>query len=458
MLKDQKSTVRNDTIAAIATPKGQGGIGIVRISGPDSLSIAESICCRSFSPVNSRQAILSPFHNKFGKAIDQGIVIFFPSPSSFTGEDIIELHGHGGSTVLSLLLDSAIEYGARMAKPGEFTLRAFLNNKIDLVQAEAIADLISSKTALSAQFAVRSLEGEFSERIEYLVSSITALRARVEAMLDFPEEEIEEMTVDTLRQDIQQLLNLHNEIIQSVKSGIVYSEGLRIIIAGRPNVGKSSLLNALTGQERAIVTEFPGTTRDIIREFISIDDIPIQLVDTAGLRDTDNVIELEGIRRTRKELSDADLVLFVVDDSLDEKLFLEEYKISGNIPVTIVRNKIDLTGRLPGTQFSSLNVPEIAISVLRDEGIIELKNHIKSCAGLSNHDDGIFVARKRHKIALESSLLSLEKSIINIDNDYPIEILAEDLAHAHRHLSEITGKFVTEDLLEKIFSSFCIGK
>lgn len=458
MLKDQKSTAHSDTIAAIATPKGQGGIGIIRISGPNSLSIAESICHRGFSLENSRQAILSSFHNKYGKVIDKGFVIFFSSPFSFTGEDIIELHGHGGSTVLNLLLDSVLEYGSRLAKPGEFTLRAFLNGKIDLVQAEAIADLISSKTALSAQFAVRSLEGEFSKRIEYLVSSITSLRARVEAMLDFPEEEIEEMTVATLRQDIQQLLNLHNEIIRSVKSGIVYSEGLRVIIAGRPNVGKSSLLNALTGQERAIVTELPGTTRDIIREFISIDGIPIQLVDTAGLRDTNNVIELEGIRRTRKELSESDLVLFVIDDSLDEELLLEEYSIPDGIPVTIVRNKIDLTERLPGILFSGSNVAEVAVSVLRDEGIIELKEHIRSCADLSNHDDGIFIARKRHNIALESSRLSLEKSIINIDNKYPVEILAEDLAQAHRYLSEITGNFVTEDLLEKIFSSFCIGK
>ena len=444
-----------DTIAAIATPPGVGGVGIIRISGKQVRSIAQTITGKALI---SRQASFCKFQNSAGEVIDEGIALFFPAPNSFTGEDILELQGHGGPIVMDLLLQSVLACGVRLAQPGEFSQRAFLNEKLDLAQAEAIADLIESGTAAAAKLAVRSLEGEFSRRIHRLVDQVIGLRMYVEAAIDFPEEEVDFLADEKVSTNLQNILDELRGVQKSAQLGRLLRDGMTLVIAGRPNAGKSSLLNALVGRESAIVTEVPGTTRDLLREQIQLDGMPLHLIDTAGLRESDDFVEKEGIRRAREEIAKADRVLWIFDDHIDpEHDAFDRTTLPQDVPVTLVRNKIDITGSTAQITPTE-NEIEVAVSAKTGAGMDILREHLKTSMGYTGNQEGEFIARRRHLDALERAgghLLQGQRVFLETGSG---ELMAEDLRQAQLALAEITGEFTADDLLGKIFSSFCIGK
>jgi tRNA modification GTPase len=439
-----------DTIVAIATAQGRGGVGVIRLSG----AAVPDIACKLLGELPSpRYAQYTNFPDAQGRIIDHGIVLYFVAPHSYTGENVLELQGHGGTAVLQLLLQRCIELGARLAQPGEFTRRAFLNNKLDLAQAESVADLIEATTSEAARSAMRSLQGDFSAVIHGLVDELISLRMLVEAMLDFPEEDIE--VVDSVRRDIL-LQTLHNKLsftLQSAKQGSLLREGAHIVLAGRPNVGKSSLLNQLSGEEVALVSEVPGTTRDVIRQVIQLHGVPLHIIDTAGLRESQDTIENMGIERTHQTLQKADLILLLLEanqeiTSQDEAIL--EF-LPDDIPRLLVFNKSDLLEREKVKHGANC----VYVSAKTGEGIEELCNKLLELVGWRNQESGVFMARTRHLLALSMAQSHLEQAN---NLRYNSELFAEELRLMQQALSSITGEFSADDLLGEIFSRFCIGK
>ncbi len=451
-----------DTIAAIATAPGRGGVGIVRLSGPAALSIGERLTGLSLQP---RYAHFCRFSSADGNVLDTGIIISFPGPGSFTGEDVVELQGHGGPVILDLLIKACLAHGARQARPGEFSERAYLNGKLDLAQAEAIADLINSTTERAAINASRSLRGEFSRKIDELVDSVTRLRVYVEAAIDFPEEEIDFIEDGQVREQLAQIMERLDAVMTEARQGTLLQEGMKLVIAGRPNAGKSSLLNALSGQESAIVTAIEGTTRDVLREHIQIDGMPLHIVDTAGLRESADEVEREGIRRAWSEMESADHILLVVDgsdpahDSDDPSVIWPEVNqhLTRDIPVTVIHNKCDLSGRQPGIS-QAARCTVIELSAKHGQGLALLKNHLKECMGFDAGGEGSFSARRRHLQSLQRASEALAAGNSQLLNAGAGELLAEDLRLCQQCLGEITGAVSSDELLGEIFSSFCIGK
>jgi len=444
-----------DTIAAIATAPGKGGVGIVRVSGPKSHEIAEKILNK---PPGIRIAEYLAFTDKSGETIDTGISLYFKKPHSFTGEDVLELQAHGGPVVLDLLLKRVLELGARPARAGEFTEQAFLNDKMDLAQAEAVADLIEAESAEAAKAAVRSLQGEFSENIHDLVEKLIELRLYVEAALDFPEEEIDFISDGKVEAKLVNIEDAFDYVFKSARQGSLLREGMTLVIAGRPNAGKSSLLNQLAGHESAIVTDIPGTTRDVLREHIQIDGLPLHVIDTAGLRESDDPVEQEGVRRAWKEIEKADRILLLVDDThRDEDHLQIEEQLPSHIGVTRVFNKIDKSGR-EAELIETASETDIALSAKTGAGMAILKNHLKQCMGYEQSNEGRFMARRRHIEALENAEKHLQIARYNLIELKAGELLAEELRVAQQYLNDITGEFTSDDLLGRIFSSFCIGK
>ncbi len=444
-----------ETIAAIATPPGQGGVGIIRVSGGMATAIAEAIIGRVPEP---RYATFARFRDTDTNVIDEGIALLFLTPNSFTGEDVLELQGHGGPVVMDLLLQRVLELGARLAHPGEFSQRAFLNGKLDLAQAEAIADLIESGTAAAARLAVRSLQGVFSHHIHELVEAVTRLRMYVEVAIDFPEEEIDFLSSGKVSTDLQAIQHQLEDVFKSAQIGRVLRDGMTLVIAGRPNSGKSSLMNALAGRETAIVTEIPGTTRDLLREQIQIDGMPLHLIDTAGLRESSDQVEQEGVRRAREEIARADRVLWVFDDQADPGHdAFDRDSLPKDIPVTFVRNKIDRSGSGAGIREAPEGV-EVALSARTGLGMEQFRAYLKESMGYHGEQEGEFIARRRHLDALERTGIHLRTGRQVLEEMASGELLAEDLRQAQQALAEITGEFVADDLLGKIFSGFCIGK
>jgi len=439
-----------DTIVASATPPGTGGIGIVRISGDQTEEIARAMLGSLPEP---RTATYRSFANGEGQKIDAGIALYFPAPASFTGESVLELHGHGGPIVVSLLVDAAIGLGARRAAPGEFSMRAFLNEKLDLVQAEAIADLVGSGTAQAARAALRSLSGAFSSAVEGLSAQLTGLRMHVEAAIDFPEEEIDFLSDDALLSRLRECAAAFDTLMDETRQGRVLRDGYQVVIVGKPNAGKSSLMNLLSGQDAAIVTEVAGTTRDILREQIDVDGLAVELVDTAGLRDDPDRVEQEGIRRARKAVENADAVLWIQDAAAtDHGRIVEE--LPGDIPVTIVRNKIDLTDEDAGAVADDT----INLSAKTGAGLPALRETIRKLAGYENRGEGAFTARRRHLDALTRAKAHFRAGREALLEARAGEILAEELRLCQQALGEINGTVSSDDLLGKIFSEFCIGK
>lgn len=443
----------SDTIAAVATAAGRGGIGVIRISGPQVREIAQTILGQLPKP---RQAIYLPFQDAHGQTLDQGIALFFPAPHSFTGEDVLELQGHGGPVILDCLLRRIVAAGARLARPGEFSERAFLNNKLDLAQAEAIADLIDAGSESAARSALRSLQGEFSRQVQSVVAELMQLRIYVEAAIDFPTEEIDFISESTVQHDLQTAIHLLENLRRNAQQGALLRDGMTVVIAGKPNAGKSSLLNRLSRRDAAIVTDIPGTTRDVLREFIHIDGMPLHVVDTAGLRETADLIEQEGMRRTHAAIIEADVILWITDSN-EESEFIPDLQIYHKIPRIIVRNKIDLTGELPNKKLREHDTV-ISLSAKFNQGLDLLTDHLKQLSGFTAHSEGSFTARRRHLVALDQALHHLQTGYNQLSAHRSAELLAEDLRHAQHALSEITGEFTADDLLGKIFSSFCIGK
>ena len=445
-----------DTIAAIATPPGQGGVGIVRISGPDTPAISRELLGCLPRP---RVAEMHGFREADDTLIDAGLVLYFEAPASFTGEHVLELHGHGGPVVMDLLLQRVLSLGARPARPGEFSERAYLHNKLDLAQAEAIADLIESGTAQAARAAVRSLQGDFSRQVTALIEALTSARMYVEAAIDFPEEEIDFLTDDSLQQMLAELRADFAEILTRAQQGQLLRDGMTLVIAGRPNAGKSSLLNAISGNEAAIVTAIPGTTRDALREYIQLDGLPLHIIDTAGLHASEDPVEQAGMQRTRQALAQADRVLLVIDDqsgiTAADADILDELPV--DVPHTRVFNKVDLTGRVPGL-CSNTEFEAVALSAHTGAGLDELRQHLKRCAGYSEQTEGGFSARRRHLDALQRASQHVDTGIQQLERQRAGELLAEELRQAQQVLGEITGTVSSDDLLGRIFSSFCIGK
>jgi len=451
-----------DTICAVATPSGRGGVSIIRTSGKKSLEVAANLV--GFSP-RARHAHYGPFHASTGEVIDTGITLFFPGPDSFTGEDVAEFHTHGGPFIVDLLLKELLDCGLRLARPGEFSERAFLNDKIDLAQAEAIADLIDSQSTEAARFAVRSLQGEFSRLVNDLVAAIIELRSYVEAAIDFPDEEIDFLAEGDVSERLDSIRVRLDSVLAQARQGSIMKEGLTVVIAGEPNAGKSSLLNMLAGQSRAIVTEIAGTTRDTLREHISIDGMPLHIIDTAGLRDSSDIVEQEGIRRAWQEIQEADLVLLVIDSTREwDRSSSAIWKdlapiLASGKSIFEVYNKTDLSGfKLPVARDDDENITFVCLSAKTGEGVNELKTALKEFAGLNTSVEGGFIARRRHLDALARSRDSLEAAREQLLVHRAGELVAEDLRKAHQALETITGSFSADDLLGEIFSSFCIGK
>lgn len=443
-----------ETIIAIATPPGRGGVGIVRLSGPESYSI--SLKLNKGKKLEPRVARFCAFYSKNNELIDQGLMLYFKAPHSFTGEDVVEIHAHGSPIVLDMLLKQAVVLGARLAKPGEFSERAFLNDKIDLTQAEAIADLISASSDTSVRMALKTLQGDFSKKINQLNKQIIYLRMYVEAAIDFPEEEIDFLNDGTVSSLLHSILVELDNIRSQANQGVILREGLSLVIAGRPNAGKSTLINCLAGRDVAIVTEIAGTTRDVMREHILLDDIPLHIVDTAGIRESDDLVEKEGIKRAWQELKSADCVLLVVDANYPEQqheLTNEiEQSLVTTIPIITVFNKIDLLS-LPTITTGNT----VYLSAKSGLGIDGLKKLIKEVVGYQPNE-GQFLARRRHLQALDDAKEVLTIGQKQLAEHRAGELLAEDLRSAHHILGEITGEFTADDLLGSIFSSFCIGK
>ncbi|MDH3900847.1 MAG: tRNA uridine-5-carboxymethylaminomethyl(34) synthesis GTPase MnmE [Gammaproteobacteria bacterium] len=442
-----------DTITAIATPAGYGGVGMVRISGPDVPAIAHALLGR-LPP--ARHAGLHDFRAADSALIDTGLALYFQAPASFTGEHMLELHGHGGPVVMDLLLQRVLELGARNARPGEFSERAFLNNKLDLAQAEAIADLIDSGTAQAARAAVRSLHGEFSRQVHALLEQLIELRGHVEAALDFPDEEIDFLADRQLADRLQGLQQQFAAVHAAAHQGRLLRDGLTLVICGRPNAGKSSLLNVLAGYDAAIVTDIPGTTRDVLREHIQIEGLPLHIIDTAGLHDSPNPIEQHGMQRTHRELGNADRALLVIDDQAGftaaDAAILET--LPAGVPHTRIFNKIDLSGRSPGPVEGA---DAVAISARTGAGIEALREHLQQRAGFTELPEGGFSARRRHLDALERAVQHVQEGARQCEQQAG-ELLAEELRQAQQALNEITGEFTSDDLLGRIFNGFCIGK
>ncbi|MDG5501571.1 tRNA uridine-5-carboxymethylaminomethyl(34) synthesis GTPase MnmE [Marinobacter sp. BGYM27] len=450
----------NDTIAAIATAPGRAGVGIIRISGPLAFPIAKQLL--GFEP-RPRYAHYGPFTAGNGDIIDEGLGLYFPNPHSFTGEDVFELQGHGGTVILDLLLREVCNQGARLARPGEFSERAFLNDKMDLTQAEAIADLIESSSEQAARCALRSLQGAFSTRIDALVDALTHLRIYVEAAIDFPEEEIDFLADGKVAGDLDIIMSDLDIILAEAQQGSILRDGMRVVIAGRPNAGKSSLLNALAGREAAIVTAIEGTTRDVLREQIHIDGMPLHVIDTAGLRDSPDEVEQIGIARAWNEIEQADRILLMVDASTTRETephaiwpdFID--RLPESAPVTVIRNKVDLSGEAVGLVDNAI-APVIRLAAKSASGLDILRDHLKQCIGFASTTEGGFLARRRHLDALEKARESLIQGKAQLEGFGAGELLAEDLRMAQDSLGEITGAMTPDDLLGKIFSSFCIGK
>ncbi len=448
------------TIAALATAPGRGGVGIIRLSGPRSLNIAEHIIKQTPKP---RFAHYLPFYSQNEQIIDSGIVLYFPGPNSFTGEDVVELQGHGGPVVMDMLLQEVFALGAEPAKPGEFSERAFLNDKLDLAQAEAIADLIEASSEQAARSALRSLQGEFSQLIHEQVEALIQLRIYVEAAIDFPEEEIDFLSDGKVEKDTQNILTDLNAILKKAQQGCLIREGMTVAIAGQPNAGKSSLLNALSGKESAIVTDIAGTTRDVLKEEINIDGMPLHIIDTAGLRESDCEVEKIGIKRAWDVIENADQILMVVDESciddpqqqiVNEQLMAQ---FPESIDITIIHNKIDLADKIPSINHSE-HQTEIYLSAKQNAGIELLKDHLKQCMGYQSTGEGTFMARRRHLEAIQKAIHNVENGLQQLQEYSAGELLAEELRLAQNALSEITGEFTSDDLLGRIFTSFCIGK
>ncbi len=440
-----------DTIAAVATPPGVGGIGIIRLSGSKALAIAESIT------QSSLQFSKTQFRNFFdgdNQIIDHGMVLYFKSPHSFTGEDVVELQGHGGVVLQDMLLSRVCELGARLAHAGEYSERAFFNDKLDLTQAEAIADLIESGSQAAARAAMRSLQGEFSKHIHILVDSIINLRVFVEAALDFAEEEIDFLAESDIQRQIQQIIDSNQYILTEAEKGRVLNEGMTMAIAGRPNAGKSSLLNYLAGYDAAIVTDIEGTTRDVIREHIALKGVPVKVIDTAGLRDSIDPIEQEGIKRAWHEIEKADVVLLLIDAS--KGLSDEDEKIQQRLSEAHVLQLFTKADKLKSEQKKLFSGS--LISTKTGEGIDDVIDILTKNYADYNQQQTTFIARKRHVEALKSSLRNLINAKSIFDQTQSGELMAEDLRIAQKSLNQITGEFTTEDLLGKIFSSFCVGK
>lgn len=451
--------IYTDTIAAIATATGRGGVGIVRVSGNKAATIAKAIVQTDLKP---RQAHYCDFVSIDGQILDQGLAIFFPNPHSFTGEDVLELQGHGGPVVMDMLLNNVLKLGARLAKPGEFSERAFLNDKIDLAQAEAIADLIDASTEQAARNALHSLQGVFSKRIHELVESLIQLRIYVEAAIDFPEEEIDFLSDGKIEKDLLNIEAQLTQIFQEAKQGSLVRDGMRLVIAGKPNAGKSSLLNALSGRDSAIVTPIAGTTRDVLREHIHIDGMPLHIADTAGLRESPDQVEQIGIERAWQEIEQADRILLVVDanqnSSTDiDQLWPESINKIDRRKIILIRNKIDLSQESTGLRAKNDGQEFINISAKHHQGIDELRSYLKSIMGFQQTNESGFTARRRHLDALQRAANFLQQGKIQLQHAAG-ELLAEDLRQTQNALSEITGEFTPDDLLGRIFSSFCIGK
>ncbi|MGO2306709.1 MAG: tRNA uridine-5-carboxymethylaminomethyl(34) synthesis GTPase MnmE [Providencia sp.] len=451
----------NDTIVAQATPPGRGGVGILRVSGPKAALIAETVLGKQPKP---RYADYLPFRDVDGSVIDQGIAIYFPGPNSFTGEDVLELQGHGGPVILDLLLRRILTVdGIRIANPGEFSERAFLNDKLDLAQAEAIADLIDASSEQAARSAMNSLQGAFSAHINQLVEALTHLRIYVEAAIDFPDEEIDFLSDGKIEAKLDEVVADLEQVRSQARQGSLLREGMKVVIAGRPNAGKSSLLNALAGREAAIVTDIAGTTRDVLREHIHIDGMPLHIIDTAGLREASDEVERIGIERAWKEIEQADRVLFMVDstttDATEPQAIWPEFmaRLPETLPVTVIRNKADMTGEQIELVEDTRH-PVIRISAREEKGIDLLRDHLKEAMGFSGNTEGGFLARRRHLQALNAAAVHLAQGHEQLVGARSGELLAEELRLAQQALSEITGEFTSDDLLGRIFSSFCIGK
>jgi tRNA modification GTPase len=463
----------SDTIVAPATAPGRGGIGVVRLSGPGVPAIAAGLLPRGLP--EPRHATLATFRDGAGEALDTGLALYFPAPHSYTGEAVLELHGHGGPAVLAALVERAVELGARRAEPGEFTRRAYLNDKLDLAQAEAVADLIDAGSQAAARAALRSLQGAFSSEVLGLVEGLIDLRVWVEAAIDFPEEEIDFLADPALAARVTALRARFDAVTRVARQGRVLRDGLTVVIAGRPNAGKSSLLNALAGHDAAIVTDLPGTTRDVVREHLELDGLPVTVLDTAGLRIAGegpaDAVEAEGIRRTRAEIARADLVLFVVDAAADpgaEALAAERATLPEGVPVTLVFNKVDLVeggagaaeGGTPASA-ASAGTPSAAatlrVSARSGAGLADLRAHLQAAIGYAPGDTGALSARARHLDALARARGHLDAACALLA-DKRGELVAEELRGAQQALGEITGEFSSEDLLGRIFGSFCIGK
>ena len=450
----------NDDIVAIASAKGKGGVGIVRVSGTNVYSYMDGVLGKSINP---RLAAYSKFLDSSGSTIDEGIALYFPAPSSFTGESVIEFHGHGGVVVLDALVARCVELGARVARPGEFSERAFLNDKIDLTQAEAIADLIDASTVDAARSAVRSMQGDFSLVVNQLVDDMIYIRMYVEAAIDFPEEEVDFLNDDLLLGKLNSLQQSLKDVLRLARQGSLLKDGITLVLAGKPNAGKSSLLNALSGNETAIVTSIAGTTRDVLRDQIVVNGLPVNIVDTAGLRESDDPIEKEGMARAWKEIELADRILFLVDSSVDKeyelkKVWPEFYQRfpESNQVVTLLLNKIDISGLQAGPYGKADNA--FSISATNKDGIDALVQDLHHGAGFDSVFEGVFSARRRHLASLEAALKLVETGLNQLQEAGAGELLAEDLRQAQFQLSEITGQFTSDDLLGHIFSSFCIGK
>ncbi|OAI19357.1 tRNA modification GTPase [Methylomonas koyamae] len=442
-----------DTIAAIATPPGNGGVGIIRISGPAAPGIAGQLTGKPLP--KPRYAQFVSFMDADGRAIDSGLLLYFCGPASFTGEHVVELHGHGGSVVLDMLLRRVLALGARLAEPGEFSRRAFLNDKIDLAQAEAIADLITSGTEQAVRSAQQSLQGVFSEKIAELIDELIELRVFIEAAIDFVDEEIDFLGDGIVAGRIARLQSQIGEIRRSAEQGRLLHDGMTVVLAGKPNAGKSSLLNALAGHDAAIVTDIAGTTRDVLRERIQLDGMPLHVIDTAGLHDSDNPVEQEGIRRARQEIAKADRVLLLIDSSDAAGADLDG-ELPAGIAVTKVFNKIDLVGGQPRIEDGPQGT-EIHLSVKQGLGLELLRQHLKLSMGFSEGADNVYVARARHIQALQQAAQAVQNAAEQLQHQAH-ELVAEELRQAQTSLAAITGEFSSDDLLGEIFSSFCIGK
>ena len=446
-----------DTIVAAATPPGRGGVGVVRVSGPAVRGIAAVMLGKVPAP---RQATFTTFRDSDRQPVDAGLALYFPAPNSYTGEEVLELHGHGGPVVVEALVARVVELGARRARPGEFTQRAFLNDKLDLAQAEAVADLIDAGSREAARAAMRSLHGEFSAMVQVLTEAVIDLRVHVEAAIDFPEEEIDFLADPAIAGKLADIRQHFDAVETSARQGRLLREGMTVVLAGPPNAGKSSLLNRLAGYDAAIVTPVPGTTRDILRERIHIDGMPLHILDTAGLRQAADLIEEEGIRRAQAEMARADRVLFVIDVATDPtaQTFREQRAtLPRGVPLTLVYNKCDLAEKDPLAESASLP-PRIAVSALTGAGLDDLRGHLKACMGYRTLETGSVSARARHLEALAEARQAVEAAAKVLTEKRAGELVAQELRTAQQALNGINGEFTTEDLLGRIFGSFCIGK